>query len=74
MEVDMKVGDIFTRKKGHGWQRQVTYIMDIDDCIMCAYRENLYDGRGWSSESACSADAIRRGGNLDSNIVFNTEN
>ena len=59
------VGDVFTRKKGGGWQRQVTHVMQIDDCVMCAYHEHLNDGRGWAYTSTCSADALRKWGTLE---------
>ena len=59
------IGDVFTRKKGYGWQRQVTHLIWIDDCLMCGYREHLNNGRGCGCETSCSVSALKNWGTLE---------
>tara|TARA_Y100000389_G_C17080544_1_gene326407 strand:- start:273 stop:509 length:237 start_codon:yes stop_codon:yes gene_type:complete len=56
----IKVGDIFERRKGHGWKRKVigTYTYDGIDWVY--YVENR--GYGYGDRFACTVHAITRWG------------
>ena len=68
--INVGIGDVFTRKKGSGWQREVTAVLEIDAHPWCEYREHLNDGEGWHPNRTCSVHALRRWGSIDSKIDF----
>ena len=59
----VKAGDIFERKKGHGWKRMVigTYTYEGIDWVY--YVEDHGGGYG-AAHSVCTVDAIKRWGRL----------
>ncbi len=55
--VRLTKGDVYTRKKGYGWQRKITSLTWINGDLMVGYVEHLGDCvnvKSWS----CTANAL----------------
>ena len=59
--IRFNVGDIYTRKKGYGWQRKITGFSWVDDHLYIRYVEHLGDFE-WGTERNCSPSALRKWG------------
>tara|TARA_Y100000592_G_scaffold26199_1_gene41457 strand:- start:1649 stop:1921 length:273 start_codon:yes stop_codon:yes gene_type:complete len=56
--VRLTKGDVYTRKKGYGWQRKITSLTWVDENLFVGYVKHLGDGKFEPAPWSCTADAL----------------